>query len=262
VGAHPTFKSPTILEALCEVHFRVSPEHPWTATKPGDFFQHVCTDYPTIEPIVEQAVQLTIGPDKMPRQEFLAPRLKFKFTHRDSAHPTLLQVSDSTFALNCLSPYPGWETMKAKLLSAWAIFREQAQPVEITRIGLRYINRVRRLSKDEQPSYWLRETELIPAAVLKSREGFSFRLELRLDDHNRLFTTIAHAMGPDTGEFGALFFDVDRVVERGVTTHDNALDSAMETLHEDVWNVFVNAKNKNYDRLLNRETFDVVGGAA
>jgi uncharacterized protein (TIGR04255 family) len=261
VGAHPSFKSPTILEALCEIHFRLSAEHPWTATKPGDFFQRVLADYPTMEPIVEQAVQLTIGPDKMPRQELLPPRLKLKFTHRDPAYPTLLQVSDSTFALNTLSPYPGWETMKAKLLIAWATFRAQAQPVEITRIGLRYINRIQRLSKSEQPGYWLRETRLIPAALLKSGEGFSFRLELRLDDHNRLFTTIAHATGLDTGPFGALFFDVDRVVERGTSTEDSALDSAIETLHEDVWNVFVEAKSGNYDRLLNGETFDVVGGA-
>lgn len=253
MGAHPSFKSPTILEALCEVHFRLSAEHPWTATRPGDFFQRVVADYPTMEPIVEQAVQLTIGPDNMPRQELLAPRLKLKFTHRDPAHPTLLQLSDSTFTLNCLSPYPGWETMKAKVLSAWAIFREQAQPAEITRVGLRYINRVRRLSKSEQPAYWLRETELIPAALLRSGDGFSFRLEVRLDDHNRLFTTIAHAMGPDTGPFGALFFDIDRVVERGINTEDSALDSATEALHEYLWSIFVSAKSQNYDRLLNGE---------
>jgi uncharacterized protein (TIGR04255 family) len=143
--------------------------------------------------------------------------------------------------------------MKAALLGAWPIFREEAQPVKITRVGLRYINRVLRLSKTEQPGYWLKESPSIPPVLLTSGEGFSHRLEVRLDEHNRLLTTIAHGIGPDAGPFGALFYDIDRVLERESEPSDDALSSTVEDLHEDVWKIFVEAKSENYDRLLNGE---------
>jgi hypothetical protein len=72
-----------------------------------------------------------------------------------------------------------------------------------------------------------------------------------LDAHNRLLTTVAHVQGADTGPHGALVFDLDRIVEREIETDDRALGSAVEELHEHIWRVFSEAKNDNYDKLLN-----------
>jgi uncharacterized protein (TIGR04255 family) len=88
---------------------------------------------------MEPGVQFTFGSNNIAQQELLGPRVKWKFTHRDTTHPTLLQISDSIFAVNCLDPYPGWEKIKATLMYAWPKFRKEAQPAQITRIGLRYI---------------------------------------------------------------------------------------------------------------------------
>jgi uncharacterized protein (TIGR04255 family) len=206
-----------------------------------------------MEPITEQGVQFILGPDNITRQQVLGPRIKLKFTHRDPAHPTLLQVSDRAFSVNCLAPYPGWQRMKAALLDAWPKFRSEAGPATITRLGVRYINKIQRRSPDETPGFWLRQTDLIPPSLLRSEPDFSFRLETRWDRINRLFATITHVSGPAMGPHGALLFDIDRIMEQDMTTDDAAVDDIAERLHEDIWNVFVEAKNGNYDRLLNGE---------
>jgi uncharacterized protein (TIGR04255 family) len=141
--------------------------------------------------------------------------------------------------------------MKEELLTTWAKFREAVQPVSINRIGLRYINRVLRQFEDEKPGHWLKETPLIPAALLDSAAGFAHRLELRTNANNRTLITVAHVHGPDAGLYGALVLDVDRIAEVEMGTDDAELGAAVEALHEDVWCIFADAKNDNYDRLLN-----------
>ncbi len=41
-----------------------------------------------------------------------------------------------------LEPYIDWEQLSGEGLRLWAIFKELAQPVEIRRVGLRFINRI------------------------------------------------------------------------------------------------------------------------
>jgi hypothetical protein len=64
-------------------------------------------------------------------------------------------------------------------------------------------------------------------------------------------------MGPDMGPHGALIFDLDRIFEGEVSVEDDKLSERVEVLHEDVWRHFVDAKNANYDKLLNGDMADV-----
>jgi hypothetical protein len=61
------------------------------------------------------------------------------------------------------------------------------------------------------------------------------------------------------GPFGALLFDIDRVLDAELNVDNETLDAAVEQLHEDVWKVFLDAKNENYDLLLKGKLIDVAG---
>jgi uncharacterized protein (TIGR04255 family) len=63
-----------------------------------------------------------------------------RFRSSDEKH--IVQFNRDGFAFSRLEPYVDWEQLSGEGLRLWSIFKELAQPVEIQRIGLRYINRI------------------------------------------------------------------------------------------------------------------------
>ncbi|MEX0696451.1 MAG: TIGR04255 family protein [Dongiaceae bacterium] len=248
MAAHPSYSNPQLVEAICDIHFKLSATDPWKPSKPGALFKAVQETYPEIEPITEQGVQLVFGPDSMPTQQLLPPRIRFKLRHRE--RPILLQISEQTFTINALKPYPGWEQVKGELAAVWPRILEIVKPEALTRIGMRYINRVLRRTADEPPSFWLQACDFIPTAVLRSGPGFLLRLESGSDTANRAMITLAHDRSDQKELHGALILDIDRITERQINPGWNDLDAAIETLHNEIWEIFRSARGPNLDALL------------
>jgi len=133
---HPTYPQSTIHEAVCEVRF--STGRPWEHALSGELFKAVQNEYPTMEPVVQLGVQLEIGPQGL--VQTAGPRPLTRYRHREKA--SLLQLTENSFAISFLSPYPGWQVMKQDFLSAWDLASRALKPERITRVGLRYINRL------------------------------------------------------------------------------------------------------------------------
>lgn len=43
-SGHPTYPNPTITEAVCDIHFRLSQEKEWRPSFPGELFKHIQTE--------------------------------------------------------------------------------------------------------------------------------------------------------------------------------------------------------------------------
>ena len=243
----PSYPNPQLAEALCEFHLRFPATDPWKPNKPGAFFKAV-QSYPEIEPVTQQGVQLVIGPDNLAQQQLLPPRISFRLKHAE--RPLLLQLSEQTFTINVLRPYPGWDDVKAELSNVWPLVLEILKPDAVTRIGMRYINRIIRRGAAEKPGYWLRACDFIPPALLKSGPGFRLRLQARVDTEGRVVLTIAHDQSDTTEIHGAMIFDIDRITERRMKPVWNEMDVAVEMLHEEIWEIFEAAKGPKLDALL------------
>lgn len=83
-----------------------------------------------------------------------------------------------------LGQYRNWRWFRAYVDESWARLRGELQISQVERIGLRYINRVPRASPAEAPRRWLRQTDYIPGAVLKSEGRFLLRVECRNNGEN------------------------------------------------------------------------------
>lgn len=246
--AHPSYPNPQVAEALCEFHLRLSPADPWKPSKPGAFFKAVQEHYPEIEPVTQQGVQLVIGPDNMPQQQLLPPRISFRLKHRD--RPIVVQLSEQTFTINALRPYPGWERVKAELRNVWPLVLEIIGPEAVTRIGMRYTNRVMRRRGDEEPGYWLRCCAFVPTALMNSGPGYQLQLQTRVGPHDRSILIIAHDQTDQKELHGAMILDIDRITERQLEPPWTTLEPVVEMLHEEVWKIFEAAKGPNLDALL------------
>lgn len=256
VAEHPSYPNPQIAEALCEIHYSLAPTATWKPTVPGALFKELQYDYPELEPMTGQGVMLVIGPDGVPVQQLSPPQVRFKLKH--GTKPFLLQISERTLSLNVLPPYPGWPGFRDELALRWPKFLELVKPDTITRIGLRYINRIPRRATEESPSYWLKSCDYIPAVTLKSGSGFLARSESRLDRENRLLVTVAHDKGRGgTDTHGFLLLDIDRIAEKQIGTEWNDVDATIKTLHDGAWEVFSAACGENLERLLQGKKLNV-----
>lgn len=247
VMAHPSYPNPTIAEALCEVHFELREGAEWKPSLPGEFFKRVQDDYPEMEPIQEMGVQFEAGTLGL-SQRVLRTRPRFRYKHKDQ--PLLIQLAEKTITLNVLPRYPGWEVMVERIADIWRRASQLLAPGRVNRIGLRFINRVRRESGHQRPSDWFRTTDYIAPAVLRSGTGLLSRVETRLDSENRVIVTLGDQGMSPTEPDGAFILDIDRIVEKDLSILVDDITTEAARLHEDVWNIFVSAKTDKLERLL------------
>ena len=235
---HPSYPNPTISEALCEIRFELPEGASWKPSLPGEFFKRVQDDYPEMEPAYEVGLQLEFGPKKI-GHSLSPPRQLARFTH--ASRPLILQLSENVFSVNVLPVYPGWSSMREDVVTAWSQARSVLKPAKVTRVGLRYINRIERKKPDETPSEWLSAGDYISAGVLRSKGAFLSRVESHIDQENVLIVTVAEIQSDDTDAMRPIVLDIDRIVEKQLSVKNDALLKEMDSLHEHVWQVFESA---------------------
>lgn len=244
---HPSYPNPTIAEALCEVHFELQEGAEWKASLPGEFFKRIQDEYPEMEPIQEMGVQFEAKPSGL-AQRILPARSRFRYKHKDK--PILIQLAEKIITLNVLPRYPGWEVMVDRIADTWLQTSELLAPGRVNRIGLRYINRVPRESRDQRASEWFKTTDYIAPAVLRSGAGLLSRVEARLDPENRAIVTLGDQGASPSDTSGAFILDIDRIVEKDLPVAVEGITAEATRLHEHVWNIFASAKTEKLERLL------------
>jgi len=248
VRDHPTYPNPTIREVVCELHFRLDDNIRWDASWYSEFFKRVEDEFPTFRPVtVPLFIELARQPSASPG--LVIPQV-IRYQHR--LRNLLLQLSDNRITVNVLPSYPGWQQVREDIRYAWDKLCEVVQPVEVTRIGLRYINAIERSKADETFDEWLVTSDYIPSAVLKSHPDFSLQVLVQLGGKDRVQVTLADQPSP-TSLFGTFIFDIDRITEHSIATDVDSLLQEATRLHDDIWEVFQSAKSNNLERLLQGE---------
>jgi uncharacterized protein (TIGR04255 family) len=243
---HPSYPNPTIAEALCEIHFAYPTDKTFRARLAGEVFKVVQDEYPFLEPRVETAFEIKAGPEGFEHRVFPpAPSQRMLFRH--ASRNLLFQLGEGVLTLNVLRPYPGWRTMSADLIALWEKASPVIEPTRVSRVGLRFINRIPRVPEGSPAEHWLRPTDYLPAAPLKTRRGFFSQVSVGDDEHNRMIVTLAESKSGDGSE---VVLDIDRIVEEDIAARWEELERRISRMHADVWTVFSSAKSDGLERLL------------
>jgi uncharacterized protein (TIGR04255 family) len=98
-------------------------------------------DYSYLDSPREFRQELEFNGGKPPRHSFQDLGLKgLRFQTSDKKQ--IVQFNRDGFVYSRLEPYPDWQSFANEGLRIWQIFCEIFQPIEINRIGLRFINRI------------------------------------------------------------------------------------------------------------------------
>lgn len=138
-----------------------------------------------------------------------------RFQSADKKHIT--QFNRNGFVFSRLEPYQSWEQLYDEGMRLWHVYVEFAQPVEIHRIGLRYINRI------QLPPDVLRLEDYLESAPVPPKDldlpfhGFMHQDTLAVSEHLYAINVIRTMQpSPDPGVQGlSLILDIDAFTTQG-----------------------------------------------
>ena len=123
----------------------------------------------------------------------------------------IAQFKRDGFVFSRLEPYLTWEQLYEESQRLWAIFKDLAQPAEIQRLGLRYINRIKLPPGELRLEDYIQPAPSSPRDLDLPFDGFMHYDTLAVPEHPfaiNLIRTVQRPTGAgDTGI--ALILDVD-----------------------------------------------------
>lgn len=140
-GSH-LYKKPPIDEALCD--FQFSPGVEWDPTMPGRIHERLKTIYnekPRSQQLVEAQVQ-GLGAEGGQGVTFQQRVMNQRVQLLAQNATRIASVGEAQLTVHMLAPYTGWDDFRPMIVEALDAYHKVAEPEGVTRIGLRYVNRI------------------------------------------------------------------------------------------------------------------------
>ena len=134
------YRNPPIEEAVCDLQF--APGIEWDPTLPGRMYgelKDVYGEKPRLQQLVEAQVQGGIEGQSISMSHKVAKQ-RVQFLGEDGTR--IVGVGADQLSVHMLRPYKGWESFRPQIDEALNAYSRVAEPEGITRIGLRYINKI------------------------------------------------------------------------------------------------------------------------
>jgi uncharacterized protein (TIGR04255 family) len=220
------YKNPPIEEAVVE--FRFVPGQEWDLTIPGKLHEHpaIKSRYPgkpRMQKLLEAAFQTGSGrPPNLAVREGVA---RIQLVDNDGRR--LISLGSDVLSINTLRPYDDWQQFRPRIETALRSYSQVAQPIGISRVGVRYINKIVFPGKEiDIGIYFQYGLPSVPGLPSKSA-GFFSRVERVYDDEVKLLLTQATVDAPE-GQ-SAFLADLDVIWESG---EERDLDRIMEIVDD------------------------------
>ncbi|MFN0315886.1 MAG: TIGR04255 family protein [Burkholderiales bacterium] len=137
----------------------------------------------------------------------------------------IAQFNRDGFVFSRLEPYESWEQLYKESMRLWSLYVELAHPIEIHRIGLRYINRIQLPSDDLRLEDYLEPAPVTPKGLDVPFHGFLHQDTLAVPGHAyaiNVTRTIQPAGTPGMQGPG-LILDIDAFTTQGFELDEGLL---------------------------------------
>lgn len=241
-GIRRVYRNPPIEEALCE--FRFTPTLDWEPTLPGrlqlslDDYKGTSREQRAVQigPVAQQGngreLQLSAG---LQRVQLLTP-----------SGQRIIGVGPDVLSIHMLRPYSkgddpcssgGWKEFKYRIRNALTSYTEVVgQERKVSRVGLRYINRIFAPSIVVNEDKYLKCGLRLVDGLSESRVSFSSRAEYQHSDDMRLIVSYSDV---DTKERDqAVLLDLDGIWQSQESVDAHAAVNVADELHSIVERAF------------------------
>ena len=237
---HPSYPSPTIQEALCEIRFPADP-----LQFPSQFalvWDRLREEFAQLETHMDVFLPSTTN-GILSGPLLSQPR----FLLRHARRSFLLQFTPGAFTLNTLAPYLGWQTMREDIEATWQSVQEVLATPTVTNITVRYINHVA-LSPGTLEG-WLVADDYVPQAVVSAVPPFQSRVQTGTGTKNTTTLAIGHTGTPGGADF-AMVVDMERSSGGEFPAETTQIMDRVDALHADIWDLFEAVKGPRWNDVL------------
>ena len=223
------YRNPPIEEAVVE--FRFVPGQEWDLTIPGKLHEHpdIKNRYPG-KPRTQKSLEAAYRaePDQPPNLAVREGIARIQLVDLDGRH--LISLGADVLSVNILRPYDGWGQFRPRIETALRAYLEVAKPTGVSRVGVRYINKILLPGNEIDIGTYFMSGFSSPPELPSKMVGFMSRVEYLYQDGVKLLLTHATVDAPE--RYSAVLMDLD-VIWEGAEVKD--LDRIMEIvddLHE------------------------------
>ncbi|MEO8138476.1 MAG: TIGR04255 family protein [Gemmatimonadota bacterium] len=218
-----------IVEAIFDVRTVLPPgSDPLTLRRLGEGQRD---RYPVLEERHGLRTFFELGPGQAPRsgtQELGLEGVVLK----TSDGLTQAQFRRDGFTLNRLRPYTAWETLLPEVERLWLIYLEGTTPDVVSRVAVRYINRLTLPFPLDDFRRYLTSPPGVPESVPQAVSAFLTRVTV-VDPAHELAAHIVQALEPSASETAVeVILDIDAFGQRERGFAPEAILSTFEQLRE------------------------------
>jgi len=159
-----------------------------------------------------------------------------------------VQFRRDGFSFSRLAPYTTWEDVSQKTVGFWKLYYETAEPIEVTRLAVRTINRIALLEGVLELGSYLTAPPAIPAGLPNRLLSFLSQNMIQDEQTGIVANVIQTIEAPDVGGKRAIILDSDVFIERKFEPADKRLLENFDTLRR--------LKNLFFFNSLTPETID------
>ena len=161
-----------IIEAIIDIRVRPSPNQ--NLSQLLSIHSHISKEYPHKSDRVRMQGTFNVNKREVESSSSIHGYI---FTSEDKKQ--VVQARMDGFSFSRLEPYECWENLREEALRLWKIYLEVVTPALVTRVALRYINKLEFPTQVKNISDWLTSPPAVPKPFLKMQTGFFSRNVVR-----------------------------------------------------------------------------------
>ncbi len=165
----------------------------------------------------------------------------------------IAQVRSDGFTFSRLAPYDRWETFRAEANRLWKLYRDVANPINVTRVAVRYINRLDLPVPMDDFKDYLRTVPEVSPDLPQELNGLLMQLAIPQEDIGALVLLNEALIPPPNADTASILLDISLSRE---------LETSVD--EEELWNLldqFRERKNKVFEACITERTRDLIGGS-
>ena len=213
-----------ITEALIDLRVERSPEVTPSTMKEVQRF--VEQDYPTCEDLVSFQGMLQVGASVAVAAT--QTPIGYRFTSKDQKQ--VLQAEVNGFVVSRLAPYTGWNVLSDEAQRLWGVYRGIVNPLHITRVAVRYINRLDLPLPLHDFKDYLRTVPEVSPNLSQGLSGYVMHLQIPQEDLNGMLVLNQALVQPLKDDVVSILLDIDVFLEVNLPGNSDAVWALLNQL--------------------------------
>ncbi|MBU2620913.1 MAG: TIGR04255 family protein [Proteobacteria bacterium] len=154
------------------------------------------------------------------------------YLFRSQVEKKIVQSRLNGFSFNKLKPYSNWNTFRSEARELWDMYFNIAKPLKITRVALRYINRIEMPLPLKDFSEYILTVPVVAPELPQALAQFFMRLVIPKPDIDAVAVINQTMEIPEKGQRLPFIFDIDVFKETGYSGNEEAMWNEFEKLRD------------------------------